>query len=89
MSRHKAQIPVEKDESLHLRPMQVLNERALEFKSDLTLTRDGHTADAKSMLELTLLAGKKGPLTLEGRGPDARDAVNTLSALLDQQLNKR
>ncbi len=74
---------------MHLRPMQALNERALKYKSDLTLTRNGHAADAKSMLELMLLAGRKGPLVLEGQGPDAEEAVNALSALLDQQLNKR
>ncbi|MFW6163201.1 MAG: HPr family phosphocarrier protein [Planctomycetota bacterium] len=88
MMRRKAKIPVDQDESLHLRPMQVLNERAMQFEAELTLTRNGQAVDAKSMLELTTLAGRTGPLTLEARGPDADEAVAALSALLDQELNK-
>ena len=82
------EIPVDKEESLHLRPMQVLAERAAGFKSKLQLVRGSKRADAKSILDLMILAAEKGPLVLHADGADADDAVETLVALLKEELNK-
>jgi len=88
MTVRSTEIPVAKEESLHLRPMQVLNEQALVFESKVTLSRGGKLADVKSILELMLLAAETGPLFLEAEGTDADEAVQALADLLTRELSK-
>ncbi len=84
--RSSTEIPVDKDDGLHLRPMQVLVEKAAGFESKLTLARGGKLVDAKSIFEVMTLAAEKGPLVLQADGSDADEAVRALSGLLDKEL---
>ena len=81
MASCSAEIPVLRDECLHLRPMQLLVERALKFNSTLTLSRGGKAVDAKSMFDVMLLA-------VQAEGADAEAAVKALADLLHRELNK-
>jgi phosphocarrier protein len=88
MTKHSVEIPVDRDESLHLRPMQMLVERAADFQSDLVVHRGGKQADAKSILDVMMLAAEKGPLVVQARGADAEKALAALAALLNEELSK-
>ena len=88
MASCSAEIPVLRDECLHLRPMQLLVERALKFNSTLTLSRGGKAVDAKSMFDVMLLAARKGPVAVQAEGADAEAAVKALADLLHRELNK-
>lgn len=86
MATSCADIPVPRDDSLHLRPMQLLIEGASGFAADITVIRGGKRADAKSIFDVMMLAAEKGPLRIEASGPDAIKAVNALTTLLRQEL---
>jgi len=89
MATYAAEIPVTIEENLHLRPMQVLVEAAMRFKADLTVFRGTKRADAKSILDVMMLAAERGPLRLLAEGADADQAVRAVSELLHKELNKR
>lgn len=88
MATSSTEIPVPSDDSLHLRPMQVLVEKAGVFQAKLTLTRGGKLADAKSILDIMMLAAETGPLMLKADGPDAAKATKILAALLKKELGR-
>lgn len=88
MATSSTEIPVPSDDSLHLRPMQVLAEKAGRFRAKLTLARGSKLADAKSILDIMMLAPEKGPLMLEADGPDAAKATKVLAALLKKELGR-
>lgn len=89
MGTSSTEIPVPRDDSLHLRPMQVLVEKAGVFQAKLTLTRGGKLADAKSILDIMMLAAETGPLMLNADGPDAAKATKILAALLKKELGRK
>ena len=86
MATSCADIPVPRDESLHLRPMQLLMEGASGFTADITVIRGDWRADAKSIFDVLMLAAEKGPIHIEASGPDAVKAVNALAHLLRNEL---
>ncbi len=74
-----------KDEvGLHARPAAVFVRTASAFASEITVTRDNRSADAKSLLEvLQLEAGKGVDITVTAEGDDADDALAALKAVLE------
>jgi phosphocarrier protein len=68
---------------LHARAAARFVQAASRFKSRITLSRDGRTADGKSILGLLALVARQGMrLTLSADGPDEREAIRTLSDLV-------
>ena len=76
------------DNSLHLRPMQVLVENAAAFQCKIVVMRGGKLADAKSIFDVMILATQKGPLTVQAEGDDADEAVRTIVRLMNKELNQ-
>ncbi len=69
---------------LHLRPASQLVGLARTFRSDIRLLCKGATADAKSLLELLVLAiGCGTTVELVAHGPDAEQAVFALIDLMN------
>jgi phosphocarrier protein HPr len=70
---------------LHARPAGALAVAAGRFASAVSVTADGHTADAKSVLGVMGLGATSGQhLTVSAVGPDAQEAVAALIAILSQ-----
>jgi phosphocarrier protein HPr len=68
---------------LHARPAGALAVAAGRFAAAVTVTAGGHTADAKSVLGVMGLGATSGQhLTVSADGPDAREAVAALIAIL-------
>ena len=68
---------------LHARPAGALAVAAGRFAAAVTVTAGGHTADAKSVLGVMGLGATSGQhLTVCADGPDAREAVAALIAIL-------
>lgn len=68
---------------LHLRAAAALVKVAEGFKSEVTLYRDGISANGKSIIALVTLAAAKGTsLRIVAEGPDAEKAVSALEALV-------
>jgi phosphocarrier protein HPr len=70
---------------LHARPAGALAVAAGRFAAVIKVTAGDHTADAKSVLGIMGLGATSGQhLTVEASGPDAREAVAALIAILSE-----
>ena len=70
---------------LHARPAGALAVAAGRFATAIKVTAGGHSADAKSVLGVMGLGATSGQhLTVSAAGPDAREAVAELIAILSE-----
>jgi phosphocarrier protein len=85
----EGRVVVRNKNGLHARPSSVLAEAALRFTdTELTLRRDETEVDAKSIMELLLLAAGPGTeLTLIASGPSASEAVEALADLFEREFD--
>lgn len=85
----RAEVLVTNELGLHARPAALLAQTAQRFSSRLSFSASGRQADAKSILDILSLAATKGTtLLLHGQGPDAREAVEALAALVRRQFRE-
>ena len=76
-------IRIENPSGLHMRPVTAFVQRARQFDSSVTVSKDTQAVNGKSPLELMLLAAEQGTeLILEVSGPDALAAMNALAEIL-------
>jgi phosphocarrier protein HPr len=70
---------------LHARPAGALAVAAGRFASAVSVTASGSTADARSVLGVMGLGATSGQhITVSAAGPDAREAVAALIAILGE-----
>lgn len=68
---------------LHARAATKLVQVASRFRAEIELEKDGQLANGKSIMGVLLLCGSPGSrVTVRGRGPDARAAVDAIGALI-------
>lgn len=84
--RVEATVVVRNRSGLHARPSSVLAETALKFPgTQVTIRRDATEVDAKSIMELLLLAAPKGTeLTVAASGPQAQEAIEAIRGLFER-----
>ena len=74
---------------LHARAAARLVQMANHFQSRITLSKDGRTVDAKSILGVLMLAGSLGErLLLSAEGVDAEDALEALAGLVRSRFGE-
>ncbi|HHN77965.1 MAG TPA: HPr family phosphocarrier protein [Phycisphaerales bacterium] len=74
---------------LHARPAMSLAEIAKKYDSDVALKRGDQKIDAKSVMEIMLLAATFGTeLLIEAEGEDARECVEALRELIDRGFDE-
>ena len=82
-------LTVQHEVGLHARPAALFVKTAGRFKSDIQVTKDSHTANAKSILSvLGLAAGQGAVITVRAEGPDEDDAVAALQALVESNFGE-
>jgi phosphocarrier protein HPr len=70
---------------LHARPAGALSVAAGRFASAVSVTADARTVDAKSVLSVMGLGATSGQrVTVSASGPDAKEAVTALIAILGE-----
>lgn len=75
---------------LHARPAAVLASAAKKFSSDLKLVRGKDEVNARSVVAIMGLATKKGDaVQIKATGVDAKEAAETLSALLAEGCGEK
>jgi phosphocarrier protein HPr len=73
---------------LHQRPAMKVIETASRFSSDIFLVKGDHRCNAKSIIDVIMLAAEKGTrLKIEAEGSDADEAVKTLVDLFANKFN--
>ncbi len=74
---------------LHARASAKFVKCAEKFDADITVTRDGQTVPATSIMGLMMLAAAMGTsITVEASGPQAEEAVNALSGLVASRFDE-
>lgn len=72
---------------LHLRPISVLCNRAIEFKSSITIRTGEKTVNAKSVLGVLSACVKEGEeIELICEGKDEKEALGELSKMIQEGL---
>ena len=80
LSRH---VEITNPLGLHLRLADRFVRLAHRFQAEIRVSRDGHTVNGKSILDLATLAAACGTrLELEARGDDAEQALAALCELI-------
>jgi phosphotransferase system HPr (HPr) family protein len=76
-------VTVEHEVGLHARPASLFVKQAMQYKSDISVTCNGRSANAKSILSvLTLGAHKGAEIEITAEGEDADQALLALQELV-------
>ena len=85
----EATTTIENKTGIHARPASVFVQKASSFKSKVQLKAKGKTVDAKSILMIMSMGSVKGTeITIVADGPDEKDAVAALKALVDAKFGE-
>jgi len=77
------------ERGLHARASAKFVKAASSFDSEVRVTRDGTTVDARSIMGLLMLgAGPGSSIEIEADGPDAEEALNVLTALVECRFDE-
>ena len=70
-----------------MRPAMLFVDLANTFESDVTVSNGDVSVDAKSIMQMTMLAATHGTrLNIRAEGPDAQKAIESLQVLVDNQF---
>ncbi len=76
------ELTVINDSGIHARPAALIVEAATRFKSNVIFIKDGMRANAKSIMNIMLLAAEPGAVILvESEGPDEVEALAAIEEL--------
>ena len=79
---HRAVVKIVNQKGLHARASAKIVEAAARFQSRITVTKDGQSVDARSIMGLMMLAASPGSeIVIDADGPDAEAALAAVVAL--------
>ena len=74
---------------LHARPAAMVVEAASKFDCEVTLTKDGMSANGKSIMSVMLLAAEPGSeVELSAEGPQAEQVADAIDQLFQARFNE-
>ncbi|HWJ23293.1 MAG TPA: HPr family phosphocarrier protein [Gemmatimonadaceae bacterium] len=74
---------------LHARPAAEIVKAAAKFSSEITISRDDLEVNGKSIMGVMMLAAEYGStVMLRASGPDAEQALDTLSRLIADKFGE-
>lgn len=74
---------------LHARPASLFVKTATGFLANITVAKDGHVSDGKSIIGLLMLAAGQGSsLSISAAGNDAAEAVDALEKLIQSKFGE-
>lgn len=81
-------VKVLNDEGLHARPAGMLVKTASAFTSEIELSVDGDTANAKSIMSIMGLGlTKDSMVTISAKGDDAEAALKEITSLFNNKFH--
>jgi phosphocarrier protein len=79
---HRAVVRIANKKGLHARASAKIVEAAARFQSQILISKDGQTVDARSIMGLMMLAASEGSeISVEAEGPNAEQALAAIVAL--------
>ena len=80
---------IQNELGLHARAATKLVQLASKFPCEVTVTKDGHEVNGKSIMGVLMLVASKGStVTLRAKGDRAQEAVDALAALVDDKFGE-
>lgn len=87
--RAEKSLQIQNELGLHARAATKLVQTASKFPCDITVTKDGHEVNGKSIMGVLMLVASKGStVTLKAKGDRAADAVAAIAALIDDKFGE-
>ncbi len=86
---HSTTVTIKNRLGLHARPAMAFVDAANAFAADIRVSKGSQTVDGKSIMQMMMLAATKGTdLTVEASGPDAEQALRTLTSLVERKFDE-
>ena len=80
---------IQNELGLHARAATKLVQTASKFPCEITVTKDGHEVNGKSIMGVLMLVASKGTtVTLKAKGDRAQDAIIAIAALIDDKFGE-
>jgi phosphocarrier protein HPr len=74
---------------VHARAAALLVQTVNKFSADVTFSKDGQSADGRSIMGVLTLAATQGSkIQVEASGEDAEQAVKAIERLIDRRFNE-
>jgi phosphocarrier protein HPr len=87
--RHTAVAKIINTKGLHARASAKVVEAAARFRSQITISKDGQSVDARSIMGLMMLAASMGSeIRIDVDGPDAEEALRAILALVEAKFGE-
>ena len=87
--RHTAIVVIRNKLGLHARAAAKLVEAAARFQSHVQVKKENESVDARSILGLMILGARIGTqIEVIAEGPDAREALSAILALIDAKFGE-
>ncbi len=81
------EVQIRNEEGLHMRPAMLFVDMAGRFSSEIRVSNGQMTVDAKSIMQMTMLAATCGTmLKIHARGSDALQATEALRELVEVKM---
>jgi phosphocarrier protein len=82
-------IQIQNELGLHARAATKLVQLATKYPCELTVSKDGHEVNGKSIMGVLMLVASKGTwVVLKARGDKAQEAVDALAQLIDDKFGE-
>jgi phosphocarrier protein len=80
---------IQNELGLHARAATKLVQTASKFPCEVTVTKDGHEVNGKSIMGVLMLVASKGTtVTLKAKGERAAEAISAIAALIDDKFGE-
>jgi phosphocarrier protein HPr len=80
---------IQNELGLHARAATKLVQTASKFPCEITIAKDGHEVNGKSIMGVLMLVASKGSkVTIRARGDRAQEAVTAIAALIDDKFGE-
>jgi phosphocarrier protein len=82
-------VTIQNERGLHARAATQLVQLAAKFPCEITVTKEGHEVNGKSIMGVLMLVASKGTtVTLKAKGERAAEAVAALAKLVDDKFGE-
>lgn len=84
-----AEVTIVNKRGLHARASAAFVKTAEQYDAEVSVTKDGQTVSGGSIMGLLMLGASTGSIILiETEGPDAEEALEALTALIEARFNE-
>jgi phosphocarrier protein len=82
-------IMIQNELGLHARAATKLVQLATKYPCEITVTKDGHEVNGKSIMGVLMLVASKGTwVTLKAKGDKAQEAIDAIARLIDDKFGE-